>query len=473
MLRRAMIVASTFFFTPAAIWPCTCPTVATEPCQGLKTGYVVFLGTVTQIENPASADSNTGDAQVRHYHFRIDERFSGPDTNEIDVFSGGNDADCGYRFQKGEQYLVFPYAADDGRLFATICSNTRPASEAHALIPQLRAMRSGARVASVFGVLRRTERPYGPASGDPGGVPLAHVEVKLRSRFDLFDTTTDENGVYSLYGVFAGTYQLTAILPPELELSGQTLGTPLPSFELPSEACYEYNINALPTGSIRGSVLGPDGKPLHPASVELYRADHYDDSRPGWWEYQGERGYFEFDHVGAGDYILVFNRHNRLDPNSPFPRAFYPGTPDLGQAERIEVREGQQIEKADIHLEEGLPSRQIKVRIESPRRITLRNLVVTAKADHGENPIAYKLPDGLYQFTLLKDARYTISAHASVEAVRRPHRRRRSRHKNDPSGAGQECSPSDTVEATPVEVEGGDDGAEDITLAFARPECGP
>lgn len=474
MIQRAIVVALAFCFVPTAISACTCPSSPPQACPGLKAGEVVFLGTVTQIERSVSSDSNASGAEVTRYHFRIDERFSGADANEIDVFSGGNDADCAYRFKKGQQYLVFPYAAEEGRLFATICSNTRPVSEASALIPQLRAMRDAERVASLFGVLRRAEKPYEAVSEDPGSVPLPHVDLKLRSRLDRFDTTTDENGVYSLFGVFAGTYQLTAKLPPHLELTGQTLNGPLLPLQLPSGACYEYNIDALPTGSIRGSVLGPDGKPLHPASVELYRAGRYDESRLGWWEFQGEKGYFDFDHVGPGDYILVFNRHNRMDPNSPFPRSFYPGAPDLNEAERIVVGEGQHIDKADIHLEEGLPSRQIKVRLKSPRGMELRNIVVTAKADQGENPIAYKLPNGLYQFTLLKDAHYTISAQANAKVAQPAPapRRLQSRHKNDPASGSQGCSASDSVEATSAEVDGADTGAKEITLTFARADCG-
>lgn len=436
----------------------------------MKAGDVVFLGTVIDIENPAAGDSKPGGAEVTRYRFRIDERFSGPDAREVDVFSGAKDADCGYRFQKSEQYLVSPYAAEDGRLFATICSNTRPVSEARALLPQLRAMRDAERVASVFGVLRRTEPPYKAVNDDPGGVPLPHVEIKLRSRFDRFDTTTDENGVYSLYGVFAGTYQLTAILPQHLELSAPS--GPLPPLELPSGACHEYNVDALPTGRIRGSVLGPDGKALHPASVELYRTERYDESRPGWWEYQGEKGYFEFDHVGPGAYLLVFNRHNRMDPNSPFPRSFYPGTPDLNAAERIEVGEGQEILDADIQLQDGLPARQIKVRLKSARGTELRNIVVTAKADQGGNPIAYKLPNGAYQFTLLKDSRYTISASANAESHPIPPRHRPSRRKNNAASDSQACSPSDRVAAASVDVDGSDTATQEITLTFATPACG-
>ena len=138
--------------------------------------------------------------------------------------------------------------------------------------------------------------------------PLPNIKLKLRSKDDRFATSTDGNGIYTFYDVHAGQYQFTANLPVRMELTQKTLNGPLPTFKIPNGACYEYNVDALPTGRIHGSVRGPDGKPLANASVELYRAGAYDDSRPGLWGFQGPKGDFEFDHVGPGEYILVFNR---------------------------------------------------------------------------------------------------------------------------------------------------------------------
>jgi protocatechuate 3,4-dioxygenase beta subunit len=73
-----------------------------------------------------------------------------------------------------------------------------------------------------------------------------------------------------------------------------------------------------PPVQIRGRVLGPDGKALPTASVELYRTGRYEDAKSGWWEFQTENGGFNFEHVATGDYLLVFNRQNHRDPNSPY-----------------------------------------------------------------------------------------------------------------------------------------------------------
>jgi hypothetical protein len=264
---------------PESARGCACSKAPPGACQGLRQEDVVFLGTVTGVENatspqnPSAATETTSSDQqanansaqesanvvsapVSRYHFRIDERFVGPDTEEIDVLSGGDDGDCGYQFKKGEQYVVFMQQKVDGNFFATICNGTRPASEGLALIPQLRAMRNGERVASVFGVLRRSDPPFLAPPDDPDD-PSPNIALRLRSKDDRFSTSSGPNGIYTFYDVPAGEYRLTANLPVRLELTQKPLTGGLPPFTIPNGACYEYNVDVLPIGHIHGS--GPTG----------------------------------------------------------------------------------------------------------------------------------------------------------------------------------------------------------------------
>jgi len=463
MIRVRLVALLLFLFAvPASVRACTCSTAPPGMCPGLQKDDVAFLGTVTSAENvPADPNAPTA-AQVVHYHFHIEERFAGENASEIDIFSGGEDGDCAYYFKKGEQYLVFPNKSDDGRLFATICSSTRPALEGRALIPQLRSMRNGNQVASVFGVLRRSNPPMLAPPDDPDD-PLPNIKLKLRSKDDRFATSTDGNGVYTFYDVHAGQYQFTANLPVRMELTQKTLNGPLPTFKIPNGACYEYNVDALPTGRIHGSVRGPGGKPLENASVELYRAGAYEDSRPGLWGFQGPKGDFEFDHVGPGEYVLVFNRMNRKDPNSPFPRAFYPGAPDLSSAKFIVLKDGQQLLKADIRFKEddGYPTRQIRVKLKWKEGRPPGEVYVTAKAAEGENPAARKIEEGVYEFTLLQSAKYTFSAWEDLDPSRRSGRQA------DPNA----CEQPARLDSETATVDGADIETKEITLTLAPPSC--
>ncbi|MGH9747674.1 MAG: hypothetical protein ACRD59_16385 [Candidatus Acidiferrales bacterium] len=455
------LLALLFLSAPAVASACACSKAPPGMCPGLQKDDVAFLGTVTSAETLSDANVAPATVVVR-YHFRINERFAGDDTAEVDVFSGGEDGDCAFRFKDGEQYIVFPNRAEDGRLFATICNGTRLAAEGRALIPQLRAMRNGDRVASVFGVLRRSNPPMLAPPDDPDD-PLPNIKLKLRSKDDRFATSTAGNGVYTFYDVHAGQYQFTANLPVRMELTQKTLNGPLPTFKIPNGACYEYNVDALPTGRIHGSVRGPDGNPLPNASVELYRAGAYEDSRPGLWGFQGPKGDFEFDHVGPGDYILVFNRMNRKDPNSPFRRSFYPDAPDPASATPIVLKDGQQLLKADVRLkeEDGYPTRQLRVKLKWKDGRPPGEVYVTAKTEDGENPAARKIEEGIYAFTLLESAKYTISAWEDLDPSRRNNRR----------GADEACEQPARLDSTAVVVDGADAEAKEITLTLAPPEC--
>ncbi len=131
MFARALFMASLFLLAAPA-WACTCSDAPPGACAGLQKDDVVFLGVVTGVETlppaaPASSSgaAATGATPIVRYHFRIEQKFAGPDAPEIDVFSGGDDGDCGYRFQKGQQYVVFTHQDTEDRLFATICNGTR------------------------------------------------------------------------------------------------------------------------------------------------------------------------------------------------------------------------------------------------------------------------------------------------------------------------------------------------------------
>jgi hypothetical protein len=489
MIRRAILGMCVLVFLPiSAAWACTCTQAAPGKCGGLQKDDVVFLGTVTDIQRvlpantdaaPANSDAgaiatNTGVAPastpfpVTRYRFRIDEKFAGVDAAEIEVFSGGEDADCGYQFQKGEQYIVFTQQETEGRLFATICNGTRPVGEGQALLPQLRAMRGGQRVASVFGVLRRSDPPFLAPAGDPDD-PLPRVGLKLRSHYDRFQTTTDADGVYSFYDVHAGEYAFTANLPARMELTQKTLVGGLPPFKIPNGACYEFNVNALPTGHIQGTVYGPNGKPLKIASLELYRAGSYEDARPGLWSFQGAKGIFDFDHVGAGEYVIVYNRRNLENPNSPFPRAFYPGVADPGEEETITLKDGQELLKVNLKLAEGYPTRKLRVHLKWDGPRPPGTVTIQARADRGDNPAAEKTADGTYEFTLLDSANYTITAFEELLPGHAPTRRAKARR-----GAGRtqlDCTVPPRVDASSVDVPGADATAKEITILFPSITC--
>jgi hypothetical protein len=464
--RWLFVVCVLFFLASPALEACSCPKQPPGKCPGLHPDDVVFLGTAVDSEQvpasenePAASGQLESPAPITRYRFHIDEQFAGPDVSDIDIFSGGDDGDCGFVFQKGSQYVVFTDPEADGRLFATICNGTRPLADARALLPQLRAMSKNERVASVFGVVRRADPPLLEPTEDPED-PVSDIPLKLRSKYDRFSTATNSAGVFSFYDVHAGKYDLTAKLPARMELSERTVNGPLPPVEIPNGACFEFNVDALPTGKIRGSVLGENGKPLHLASVELYRSDRYSDLRPGLWGFQGAKGSFEFNHIGPGDYVLVFNRLDRRDPNMPYARTFYPGVADATDACIIHLKDGQDLERVNIRLTERYPTRTIRVQLKWQDGRLPGDVYVTAQADQGENAAARKIGEALFEFNLLTSAHYTFTAGEDPDPGRPGARSRR------------ECSVPAHIETPPVTVDGAEEKTKQITLEFPSIPCG-
>ena len=222
-------------------------------------------------------------------------------------------------------------------------------------------------------------------------------------------------------------------------------------FELPDRFCYENDITAMPTGQISGRVIGPDSAPLRDTSVDLYRADQYGKEQAGASADQDESKPFEFAHVPAGDYLLVFNQRDQADPDAPFPRTFYPNALDRGSAQIIHLEDGQQIMNADIHLRKvSMSTRKVTIHLlrdgGKPQDYYAPNVIV--EAGEGVPPYPYKISDGDYSLSLLPNTKYTVRAEAYCQ-----------------------MGTTGKAESDTATVDGGDAVVSDVTLMLHASEC--
>ncbi|MDR3674669.1 MAG: carboxypeptidase-like regulatory domain-containing protein [Acidobacteriota bacterium] len=343
--RGLLLVLGLFVTSLTSAWANEC--VELDLPSQIKYSKAIFIGTVV--------GTDQGELMTK---FHVTEAFKGVKGDYVDV---GPVLGFQIHFANGEQYLVFAGGcswvdAEKGCLAAGICSGTHLLECAQATLEQLRAERSGRALAPVYGTLMRTSEGFAAIWEKDFERPLPHVLVRIKSDKQSFETRTDGYGSYFFHHVPPGKYEVSAELPPNLEL-GATIGTGAPPpFELDRGSCARINLYALPTGRISGKVIGPDGKPLNTAGVELYRANRYNERQPGLIGFQGKATPtedwkpFEFNHLPAGDYVLVFNRQNTEEPYAPFPRTFSPDAPDRESAVVIHLAEGQQISDTDIHI---------------------------------------------------------------------------------------------------------------------------
>lgn len=334
------------------------------------------------------------------------------DKTEVDVYSGRGGGDCSYHFEPGQQYLVLPYR-NEAQLWAGMCTNTRPIAFAAGLLPQFRAMRDGRKVASLYGVLYLLQQPSHATETENDYQNLKNVRIQLRAHNKTFETVTDSQGSYVFYDVPAGSYQISAALPPNLIMGQETSEEQPRPLNLPAHACFENDIDVLSTGKIRGQVLGPDGTRLECAPVELFIASEYDKGGVGLWEIQCDKDHFEFENVSPGDYVLVFNNRNQIDPKTPFTRSYFPGTPDLAHARIIHLKDGEQVRDANIHVAAARAIRELTVKfIAQQGNLPFMNFVET-KSQDGSHPGSQEIIPGILKLFLFKNEDYELHGRGS------------------------------------------------------------
>jgi hypothetical protein len=409
LIFRALVYLG-IVFSPLSAIACSCSDLTPRSCNLLAgRDEAVFIGTVVSVENPPREGDEGGTA---HYRFRVQEWLSADVGAEVEVSSGRGGADCSFWFETGIPYLVFAYRRDNGDLWATICSNTQRVVDAGPLPAQLRAMRTGRPVARVYGTLRKLQQPYEGTFQSDFDRPLGQVVLHFESSKKKVAAKTADDGSFAIYNLAPGTYRISAELPPNLELAQTILSDPPPPLQLDGSSCVQHDLEALPTGKIRGQLIGNDLKPVWNTSVELFSVDRYTVGKRGWWEFVDDKNkYFEFEHVAPGEYFLVFNNQHHLDTDAPYPRTFFRDAPDPIRAERIRLVGGEQLLHTDIHLSGGAQTRKIKIRVVLRGGGEPASSYLSVKGSQGEDVFPSPVAENLYELNVLPDSQYSITAH--------------------------------------------------------------
>ena len=183
---------------------------------------------------------------------------------------------------------------------------------------------------------------------------------------------------------------------------------------------------------------------------DLFRREKYTAEIPngGWYESQDrDKGYFEFQNVGPGDYMIVYNNTGQIDADEPYPRTFYPGVADLKSAEIIHLEAGQKFDDADIRVSGGRPTREIIVRFVAETGEIPDINYVEGKGSDGQMTTEDDVSPGVYSISIFKDVRYELHGRGYCSATNK----------------------ESTTEA--VQVDGADEGTTELTLMFRGPGC--
>ena len=122
---------------------CTCA-VERGPCEAFGGASAVFVGTVTGVTTRERTGGDD-DWAPRVFKFSVAQPYLGAAGAEVEVSTAMHDAACGYAFRRGETYLVYAHLDPKGkRLITSICTRTRPVSDAAEDLEFLRGLPSRA-----------------------------------------------------------------------------------------------------------------------------------------------------------------------------------------------------------------------------------------------------------------------------------------------------------------------------------------
>jgi hypothetical protein len=418
-MRLILAISLSVSWFSSAAFACSCMSSGGCPGLGGQAGPL-FLGTVLSVTDvPAAADSFLSGLRAR---IRVDEPFGGlaPDAREVDVYTGRGGGDCGIEFKAGEVYLIDASVGKEGTMYAGICSSTRRLDAAGVLLRVLRQRRDGKPVPSLIGQAARQDRNFDGLLETLAIQPLANLLVRVKVDQRLYDARADAEGIFAFYNLPSGKYEFAPELPPGTTLSWFIdSDKPQTPFELHAGACQVRDMEVFSSGSIQGRILDASGKPLPSAFAYIVPVSEkvLPKQNKLYWEYQDKdkEGSFKFVHIPPGDYWIVVNPEDSLDPKFPYRRTFFPGVHDQASASPITIRGGEQIKDIDIRLEQQFAPRHLTARVTWSDGRLIRDFVfVTAKPT--SNPAAMSdtkqpnLKASVIELSVLPDEPYEVEA---------------------------------------------------------------
>jgi carboxypeptidase family protein len=403
----ALVLA--FVLLPRVSEGCSCVT-GIPPCQTVWNATGVVEATVTAIDSVESAPMWDGGPPMRERRVRLQNVQARIGNGTDEVVTGFGGGDCGYDFTVGTRYLiVFHRRPTDGKMTASICSPTQPASWPSAFRSYLDGLSTpspGATVSGKVWLLRGAVDFSGQRNE-----PLPGVQVRLNGPVQQ-QAQSGRDGEFRFERLPAGDYTLVSELP-----SGRGELSPIrPStLTLPNtHACGAVTLTTAVNGRIEGTVVDETGRPVPDASINLRPAEL---RRAGQMEYRfgktGPDGTYWFDQLPPGRFVVGVNLSRGPHRASPFAityaRLASGATPDV-----VELASGARQPLAPIIVRRLAPVLVAgEVRLEDGRLVAGATLSAKPAGERPVNLIDWSgktAEQGTFVAELLQDVTYTIEA---------------------------------------------------------------
>ena len=227
-----LLAALVWVLVPLSAAACDCG-YAGAPCKAFDKTPTVFVGRVVKISTIDLKTASGDDYKDRLVSFEVERTYRGLTSKTAEVLSEWN-SDCAYRFQEGLRYLVYAYPhGSTGKLTTSICTRTRPISEASEDLEYLNKKDDPSHGAGIEGMVEELDSKS-QAVGSPQG-----IRVLVEGAAGRQTIITQKDGRFRLWGLLPGRYRVTPSLPKSFWPASQTV-------DLKGKACAELRFLATP-----------------------------------------------------------------------------------------------------------------------------------------------------------------------------------------------------------------------------------
>src|SRR5262245_10077945 len=275
-LGYLLVSAAVVAWLPSSGSACSCAGPLTV-CEAYDAATAVFTGVVSLISDTSiklEAGSQSLTYAGKLVRFSVEHVYKGQESAELSVETGSGGGDCGYHFEAGIRYLVYAYAATQGRLGTGICTRTNLFADASEDLDYVLGRPESKTTTRISGVVVQYTSETAK-NGYQLERPISGTKVTITGKNRSFESVTSQDGSYRVIGLPPGEYRVKADLPGNLALIDET-GKDYVEATIPSGGCAIANIVAEPDGRIGGKVLDGDGHPVAGVFVDLVAADTRD-----------------------------------------------------------------------------------------------------------------------------------------------------------------------------------------------------
>jgi 5-hydroxyisourate hydrolase-like protein (transthyretin family) len=394
---------------------CTCAGPH-RPCEAYLDASAAFVGTVTFSTTTKIKEAGF-EFTKRLVRLHVDHPLRNVETTDVEVLTGLGDADCGYGFRLGGQYLVYAYGDNGKTLSTSICARTRLLSDATADLEYIRGLSKAAPGGTISGEVRLRR----PSRVDEETLPpVKDVRILFEGPNKKFERKTDSEGKYSVSGLSPGTYKVRIDLP-----DGLSIYNPEVELKVHDRGCREAFFLVELDTRVTGRVIDAQGMSAADVLMELVPVSREDNAYPSFVRTDKE-GRYKMKLLKPGRYHLgVRIAGSAGSTYVPFPQTYYPGVSDRSQATVISVSEGQRIELDELVLPPRFIERTLNgLVLDSDGKPVAGAIVWLKESQYNDRDMPYRREtdsEGRFSYPVYEGIKYTLNAY--VESAGRTEKR--------------------------------------------------